>query len=221
MNLILLGSPGTGKGTQAKILAERKGWLHVSTGDLLREEVKASSDLGRTAKHFMEEGALVPDDLVLRMLIRRIARPDARDGMVLDGFPRTLAQAVSLDLALTDEGKAIDMAVHLAVDDEELLRRLGGRWLCRSCGAIYNENSNPPKVPGRCDRCGGELYQREDDRPETVRARMQKQKPPPLMLGYYRLAGKLVEIDGTETVERVTAAVLRVIEMSKNGRFAK
>lgn len=212
MYLILLGAPGTGKGTQAKLLAERRGWLHLSTGDMLREAVAMGTDLGRQAKQYMDAGALVPDELVIRMLVERIRRPDAAGGFVLDGFPRNLAQALALDEALASEGKAVDLAVHIVVPDDELVRRLGGRWLCRSCGAIYQEASSPPRVAGRCDRCGGELYQREDDRPETVRARLNGQKPPAELLDHYRAAAKLVEIDGMRPVEEVTAELLRAVD---------
>lgn len=212
MFLILLGAPGTGKGTQAKILAERFGWLHLSTGDMLRQAVAAGSDLGKAAKGYMDAGSLVPDDLVIRMLVDRISQPDARAGFILDGFPRTLAQAVALDEALAREGKSIDLAPNLTAPDEELVRRLAGRWLCRGCDAIYHELTSPPQVTGRCDRCGGELYQRPDDRPETVRARLQQQKPPPEMLEHYRKAGKLAEINGLQSVEQVTEDLLNAIE---------
>jgi len=210
--LILLGAPGTGKGTQAKILAERRGWLHLSTGDMLREAVAAGSELGRAAKEYMDAGALVPDEIVSRMVAERISRADAAAGFVLDGFPRNLAQAVALDRALGGDGKAIDLALNIVAPDDELVRRLGGRWLCRGCGAIYQEASSPPRVAGRCDRCGGELYQREDDRPETVRARLASQKPPADLLAHYRAKGGLVDVDGARAVEQVTADLLRAID---------
>jgi len=206
--LILLGAPGTGKGTQANILAERFGWPHISTGDMLREAVAAGTELGKAAKTHMDAGALVPDDLVVKMLVERIRQPDAAEGFVLDGYPRTLAQAVALDEALTSESKAIDIAFYLVVPDDELVQRLGGRWLCRNCGAIYHELTNPPLTPGKCGRCGGELYQRDDDKPETVRARLDKQKPPEDLLAHFRSKAKLFEIDGAEEVEDVTAALI-------------
>ena len=212
MFLILLGAPGTGKGTQAKILAERRGWLHLSTGDMLREALAAGSEPGRAAKEYMDAGALVPDEIVIRMVAERIGRADAAAGFVLDGFPRNLAQAVALDKALGGDGKAIDLALNIVAPDDELVRRLGGRWLCRGCGAIYQEASSPPRVAGRCDRCGGELYQREDDRPETVRARLASQKPPADLLAHYRAKGRLVDIDGVRAVEQVTADLLRAID---------
>jgi adenylate kinase len=205
--VILLGAPGTGKGTQANVLAERFGWPHIATGDMLREAVAAGTELGKAAKGYMDQGALVPDDLVVKMLVERIRREDAKAGFVLDGYPRTLTQAVALDEALAKEGKAIDVAFNIAVPDEELVRRLGGRWLCRNCGAIYHDVTNPPRTPGKCDRCGGELYQRDDDKPETVRARLEQQKPPQDLIQHYRTRGTLEDIDGARAVEVVTAAL--------------
>jgi adenylate kinase len=204
LHLILLGAPGTGKGTQAKILADRYNWLHVSTGDMLRANIANGTELGAKAKEYMDRGALVPDELVIDMLVKRIEEPDAEAGFVLDGFPRNLAQAKALDEALAREDKTIDMALNISVPDDELVKRLGGRWLCRNCGAIYHEITNPPATPGKCDRCGGELYQRDDDRPETVRARLEQQKPPAAMIDHYREGGKLVDIDGQQGVEGVT-----------------
>jgi adenylate kinase len=209
--LILLGPPGSGKGTQAQIVAKRFGWLHVSTGDMLRAAVAAGTQLGQQAKSFMDRGALVPDDLVVAMLIERIGQPDAAAGFVLDGYPRNLAQALALDAALTSAGKAIDQALLISVPDAELVRRLGGRWLCRSCGAIYQEASNPPRTQGRCDDCGGELYQRDDDKPETVRNRLEQQKPPADLLAHYRNSGRLVEIDGLQSVDAVTADLVKAV----------
>jgi adenylate kinase len=209
--LILLGPPGSGKGTQAAVLAQRFGWPHISTGDMLREAVAGNTELGRKAKAFMDRGALVPDDLVIAMLVERIRRADCREGFVLDGFPRNLAQARALDTALEAEGRSIDMALNVDVPDDELVRRLSARWLCRDCGAIYNELSSPPKAAGKCDRCGAALYQREDDEPATVRARLEQQKPPADLLAHYRDQGKLREIDGSRAVEEVTAALLGAV----------
>jgi adenylate kinase len=212
MYLVLLGAPGTGKGTQAVILAEKYGWPHISTGDMLREHVAKGTELGAKAKTFMDAGALVPDTLVIEMLVDRLKRPDAASGFVLDGFPRNLAQATALDEALSGAGKAIDAALNVTVPDDELVKRLSGRWLCRGCGAIYNEAVSPPKVAGKCDKCGGELYQRDDDKPETVRARLQQQKPPAEMIEHYRRQGRLVDINGSQSVESVTAAMIDAIE---------
>lgn len=208
----MLGAPGTGKGTQAQILSRRFHWPHISTGDMLREAVAAGSELGLKAKAFMDAGGLVPDDVVIGMLVERLSRPDTVDGAVLDGFPRNLAQALALDEALAARGRVIELALNITVPDEDLVRRLGGRWLCRACGAIYHEVTNPPKVAGKCDNCAGELYQRDDDKAETVKARLEKQKPPVDLIEHYRRAGKLVDIDGRQTVEKVTAALLTAVQ---------
>lgn len=212
MYLILLGAPGTGKGTQATIIADRFGWTHVSTGDMLREEVARGSDLGTKAKSFMDAGALVPDDLVIAMLVERVNRDKASKGFVFDGFPRNLAQARALDDALEADGKRIDLALNITVPDDELVQRLGGRWLCRNCGAIYHEVTSPPKQAGKCDRCGGELYQRDDDKAETVRARLEKQKPPADLIDHYRGQAKLRDIQGSQPIEAVTRDLVAAIE---------
>jgi len=211
MYLILLGAPGTGKGTQADIIAERFRWPHISTGDMLREAVARGTDLGKQAKAYMDRGELAPDDLVIAMLVERIGQNDCQGGFLLDGFPRNLAQAEALDRALADASKAIDLAINITVADAELVRRLSGRWLCRDCGAIYHQVTSPPRVAGKCDKCGGELYQREDDRPETVRARLERQKPPPELIDHYRRRGRLKDIDGSQPIEAVTAAVMAAV----------
>jgi adenylate kinase len=212
MYVVLLGAPGTGKGTQAEVIARKYSWPHVSTGDMLREHVREGTDLGKKARGYMDSGALVPDGLVISMLIERIGREDTRNGALLDGFPRNLAQAEALDDAMSKAGRSIDIVPNITVPDEELVKRLSGRWLCRNCGAIYNESVSPPKVAGKCDKCGGELYQRDDDKPETVRARLAQQKPPADMLEHYRRQGKLVDIDGFQPVESVTVALTKAIE---------
>jgi adenylate kinase len=209
--LILLGSPGTGKGTQAKILADKKGWLHVSTGDMLREAVTNKTTLGEAAKKYMDQGALVPDELVIDMLIERIQQADAQNGLILDGFPRNLAQALALDQSLAKAGKSVDLALNIAVPDEDLVKRLSSRWLCRNCGTPYNEIAGLPKGK-KCTRCGGDLYQRDDDKPDTAKARLQNMKPPPDMMSHYRLNGKLVDVNGMQTIEKVTAQMLAILE---------
>ena len=211
MYLILLGAPGTGKGTQADIIAERFRWPHISTGDMLREAVARGTDLGKQAKAYMDRGELAPDDLVIAMLVGRIGQNDCQSGFLLDGFPRNLAQAEALDRALADASKAIDLAINITVADAELVRRLSGRWLCRDCGAIYHQVTSPPRVAGKCDKCGGELYQREDDRPETVRARLERQKPPADLIEHYRRKGRLKDIDGSRPIEAVTADVMAAV----------
>jgi len=214
--LILLGAPGSGKGTQAKILAGRFRWLHLSTGDMLRQAVVSGSELGKKAKAYMDSGSLVPDEIMIGALLERIQKRDAAGGFVLDGFPRTLAQARALDDALKGAGKAIDLALNIEVPDEELVRRLAGRWICSSCGSIFHEASNKPRITGRCDNCEGELYQREDDKPETVRNRLGQQRPLGDMIGHYRAKGLLVDINGLQDVDEVTRDLVEAIE-SRNG----
>jgi len=209
--LILLGAPGTGKGTQAKILAERKNWLHISTGDMLREEVAKETEYGVDAEGYMKRGQLVPDVLIIAMLGERIRQPDAGQGFVLDGFPRNLAQARALDQALTRQNKTIDLALNISVPDDVLVKRLAGRWICRTCGQIYNEASLP--ADRHCNKCGGELYQRMDDTSmETVQNRLDVQKPPVELLEHYRSRGRLMEIDGNRAVEEVTRALLTAVK---------
>jgi len=209
--VILLGPPGTGKGTQAKLIAERLGLAHVSTGDMFREAVAQGTELGRQAKAYMDRGELVPDEVTIGMLEERVRQPDAQRGVVFDGYPRTLQQAKALDAALQRQGKSADIALHINASDDELVRRLGGRWLCPSCGEIYHEQSRPPRQAGVCDNCGGKLSQREDDKAEVVRQRLQKQRPPAGMLDYYRTQGKLADVDGQQDIDTVTRELLEAI----------
>jgi len=212
VHVILLGPPGTGKGTQAKLIAEQLSLAHVSTGDMFREAVAQGSELGKQARAFMDRGELVPDEVTVRMLEERVGQPDAQRGVVFDGYPRTLEQARALDAALERHGKSADIALNLTAPDDELVRRLGGRWLCSSCGEIYQAQSRPPRQAGVCDNCGGKLAQREDDKPEVVRRRLEKQRPPVEMLDYYRGQGKLVDIDGQQDVGTVTLQLLTAIQ---------
>jgi adenylate kinase len=207
--LILLGLPGAGKGTQAVTVCQEAALVHITTGELFRDNIRQQTELGRKAQPFVEKGLLVPDELTVGMLLDRIARPDAAQGFALDGFPRNLDQAKALDDALAREEKAIDKAIYIEVPTEELVRRLSGRWNCRQCGAVYHEQSMPPKQQGVCDSCGGELYQRKDDRPDVVRTRLDvnlKQTEP--LLEHYRRDGKLVEVDGSGGVDEVKGRVL-------------
>ena len=209
MYIILLGLPGSGKGTQAARLSQEAGLPHITTGELFRENIRQGTELGRQVQPYVEGGLLVPDRLTIGMLLERIGQPDAARGFILDGFPRNLEQARALDEALAGQGKAIDKALYVNVSPEELVRRLSGRWNCRQCGAVYHEQSMPPKAAGVCDRCGGELYQREDDKPDVVRRRLDvntKETEP--LLDYYRQAGKLVEVDGELPVEEVRDRLL-------------
>jgi adenylate kinase len=215
--LILLGSPGTGKGTQANILADRFGWLHVSTGDMLREAVASGSDLGKQAKSFMDRGELVPDALVIDMLVDRLKRDDAQKGFVLDGYPRNLAQAVALDDALGREGKAIDVALNIEVPEDELFKRLTGRWTCPKCGAIYHTLWQPPQEAGKCDLDKTQLTQRDDDKPETVRTRLERQRTPADLLSHYRGQDKLKDVDGRQSVEQVTKDLLSAMDLRDEG----
>ena len=212
MYLVLLGPPGTGKGTQAKRIAQRLGLLHVASGDLLREAVQQGAELGRKAKEYMDRGELVPDELTIAMIEERIAQPDAQEGVIFDGFPRNVQQAQALDQALARHGKAADTAVLITASDDEIVRRLGGRWLCANCGEIYQETSRPPSKAGVCDRCGGALSQRHDDKPEVIRQRLERQRPPEAMLAYYRDQGKLLEVDGEREMDVVTEDLLAAIE---------
>lgn len=216
MYLILLGLPGAGKGTQAVLISEETGLAHITSGELFRENIRQQTELGRKAQPFVEQGLLVPDELTVGMLLDRIARPDVVRGFVLDGFPRNVDQAKALDEALAREGKAIDKVMYIEVSTEDLVRRLAGRWNCRQCGAVYHEQAMPPKEEGLCDRCGGQLYQREDDRPDVVRTRLEvnvKQVEP--LLEYYGRDGKLVEVDGGLGVDRVKGRLLAAIGRSQ------
>ena len=212
MRIVLLGPPGAGKGTQAALLAERAGFAHVATGDLFRAHLSRGTELGKLAKTYMDSGALVPDDVTTRMVLERFHEPDAKDGFVLDGFPRTIPQAEALDAALSDAGQAVDRALLIEVDREELVQRLAGRWVCRQCQAPYHQRSAPPAKPGVCDVCGGELAQRDDDKPEVVGARLEtyERETGPLA-GYYQRQGKLVRIDGLGGIEAVAEELERAI----------
>ncbi len=212
MYLILLGPPGTGKGTQAKLIAEELGLVHIATGDMFREAVQQGTDLGRRAKEYMDRGDLVPDELTIAMLEERIQQADAKKGVVFDGYPRTLQQAEALDAALTRQSASADAALHITASDDEIVRRLSGRWLCGSCGEIYHEQHRPPRQARVCDRCGGALGQREDDKPEVVRERLRRQRPPEALLSHYQGQGKLIEVDGEQEMEAVTRDLLAAIE---------
>jgi adenylate kinase len=209
--IVLLGPPGAGKGTQAQRIASATGLVHISTGDMFRENVKNETELGKLANQYMAKGDLVPDEVTIKMLLERISREDAKAGAMFDGFPRNVVQARALDEALAAQGAKVDRAPLISVSDDELIARLGGRWICRNCGKLYHERNDPPKVAGKCDACGGELYQRDDDKAEVVRTRLEKQKPPADLIEHYRAAGALREIDGQKSLDEVTALLLEAI----------
>ncbi len=211
MYVVLLGPPGAGKGTQAQRIAVATGLLHLSTGDMFRENVKNQTDLGQLASTYMDRGDLVPDAVTIKMLLERINRPDASGGAMFDGFPRNVVQAAALDEALDSRGAKIDRALLISVADEALVARLGGRWICRGCGRLYHERNDPPKQPGICDACASELYQRDDDRPDVVRTRLEKQKPPLDLIEHYRKSGVLREVDGERSLDDVTSALLEAL----------
>lgn len=209
MNIVFLGAPGAGKGTQAAVVAEKMRLAHIATGDLFRQAAEKGTELGKQAKSYMEKGALVPDKITIAMVLERISAPDCKAGVIFDGFPRNLDQAKALDEALKKQKKAIDKVVYIKVAEEELVKRLGGRWICRKCQTPYHEIDNPPKVKGKCDKCGGELYQRADDTPATVKERLKvyfSQTAP--LIEYYTKTKKLLEIDGVGKVDEVSNRII-------------
>lgn len=212
LHLILLGAPGAGKGTQAVTVSRELGLAHIASGDLFRQAQERGTELGNIAKSYMEKGLLVPDEVTIGMVQERIAEADCVPGFILDGFPRTLGQAQALDGVLEAQGKRIDKALYIKVGEEELLRRLGGRWICRQCQAPYHMIDLPPLKAGQCDHCGGELYQRADDTMDTARKRLEVyflQTSP--LIEYYAGQGKLMEIDGKQGVEAVARELLAAV----------
>ena len=200
--IVILGPPGVGKGTQAKILSERTGLAHISSGELFRENIKNQTELGRLAQTYMTRGELVPDDVTIGMIRERLGRPDCEIGAILDGFPRTPAQADELDGMLAEFNGKVDVVPFIVGNDEVLVDRLGSRWTCRANGYIFNQKFSPPKETGKCDFDGSELYQRDDDKPETVKRRIQVYlEQTAQLISYYREHGKLIEIDGMQTIE--------------------
>ena len=211
--IVLLGPPGVGKGTQAKILSERTGLAHISSGDLFRENLKNHTELGNLAQTYMTRGELVPDNVTIAMIRERLSRPDCETGAVLDGFPRTPAQADALDVMLQEFNGRVDAVPYITAGEDVLSERLSGRWTCRANGHIFNEKSNPPKVAGKCDFDGSELYQRDDDKVETVKRRIQvylDQTSP--LISHYRHQGKIIEIDGMQPIEQVTQALMDALK---------
>lgn len=214
MNLILLGPPGAGKGTQAEAITRKRGLVQLSTGEMLRRAVKAGSPIGREASAIMEAGGLVPDDIVIQIIAERISAPDCAKGFILDGFPRTLKQAAALDKLLPTLGKQIDAVVEIKVDDKVLIDRISGRYMCANCGASYHDTNCKPKVPGVCDRCGSkDFVRRADDNAETVKNRLMAyyRETAPL-IGYYFAKGKLRSVDGMAEISEVSRQVDSILD---------
>jgi adenylate kinase len=213
--LVLLGGPGAGKGTQAERLAEALGIPQISTGELFRENLENQTELGLLAKGYMERGELVPDEVTVGMVRERLSRPDAARGAILDGFPRTIAQAEALEALLADLGSELTVVPYIQVPEDMLLARLAGRWTCRNCGAMYHQMFSPPEEAGVCDKCGGELYQRPDDTPETQKHRIEvyfEQTAP--LIDYYRDKGLLVEVDGRPGIAEIQAELQNIVRGS-------
>lgn len=212
MKIVMLGAPGAGKGTQAKMIAEKYGIPHVSTGDIFRANIKNGTDLGKEAKTYMDKGELVPDELTVRILLDRVAQEDCKNGYVLDGFPRTIPQAEVLDTELTKLGEKIDYAINVEVPDESIIKRMSGRRACLSCGATYHIEHVPPKKEGICDKCGSELVLRDDDKEETVKNRLNvyHQQTQPL-IDFYNNKKVLKEVDGTVDMKDVFKAITDIL----------
>ncbi len=212
MKIIMLGAPGAGKGTQAKMIAAKYGIPHISTGDIFRANIKNGTELGAKAKEYMDKGLLVPDELVVDLVIDRFKEPDCEKGYVLDGFPRTIPQAEALDKALAAIGENIDYAINVEVPDENIINRMGGRRACVGCGATYHVVYSPTKEEGKCDACGGELIIRDDDKPETVKNRLSvyhEQTQP--LIDYYTEKGIIAEVDGTVDMKDVFEAIVKIL----------
>ena len=207
--LLLVGAVGAGKGTQAAILSRELGLVHLASGNLFRAALAAGTPLGEAARSYMEAGELVPDELTIAMFMEELARPHAAAGAILDGFPRTVGQATALDETLAARGERIRRVLYIEVPTEVLIRRVAGRWVCPQCGTPYHEDTDPPRVAGICDRDGVALRQRDDDRPEVVRARLEKQVPPMIeVIDHYERAGIVERLDGTKPIEAVTEEIL-------------
>jgi len=217
--IILLGAPGAGKGTQAVYVARQLNLVHIATGDLFRRAIEEGTELGMQAKYYMEKGTLGPDEITIGMVLERMSAPDCKSGVVFDGFPRNLVQAKALDKALAKQAKTIDMVVYIKVSEKELLRRLSGRWICRDCQTPYHAVNSPPKVRGKCDRCGGELYQRPDDTEETVKKRLEVYftETAPL-IDYYTRLGKLKAVDGEGSIDKVGEKIIAALHQESIAR---
>lgn len=212
MKIVMLGAPGAGKGTQAKMIAEKYSIPHISTGDIFRANIKNGTELGKKAKSFIDKGQLVPDELTLDLIMDRFKEDDCKNGYVLDGFPRTIPQAEALDEALKANGEKVDFAIDIDVPDENIVRRMGGRRACENCGATYHIVYSPTKVEGKCDKCGEELIVRDDDKPETVLSRLEvyhNQTQP--LIDYYNEQGILKSVDGTIDMKDVFNEIVKIL----------
>lgn len=214
--LVLVGAVGTGKGTQAKILSKEFGLPHLASGNLFRAALAAGTPLGDEARHYMERGELVPDDITINMFMEELARPHASRGAILDGFPRTVGQSKALDETLSNMGEKVDRVIFIEVPPEDIIRRVAGRLVCPTDGTTYHETADPPKVAGVCDRDGTPLKQRDDDRPEVVRARLDQQVPPMLgVVDHYERLGVATRVDGRQPIEAVTRDILAAVREAR------
>lgn len=214
MKIIMLGAPGAGKGTQAKKIAEKYSIPHISTGDIFRANIKEGTELGKKAKEYMDKGALVPDELVCDLVVDRISQDDAKNGYVLDGFPRTIPQAEALDAALSKINEKVDYAIDVDVPDDNIINRMSGRRACVACGGTYHIVFNPTKTEGVCDACGGQLILRDDDKPETVQNRLKvyhEQTQP--LIDYYTKKNILKSVDGTQDMSKVFDSIVAILEV--------
>lgn len=212
MYIIFVGAPGAGKGTQAANVARELGLVHIASGDLFRQALEKGTELGIKAKSYMERGRLVPNQLTIAMVLERLSAPDSRRGAILDGFPRNLEQAEALNKALAQQGRAVDKVIYIKVSEKELMKRLSGRWICRQCQTPYHITSSPPKVWGKCDKCGGELYQRPDDIVESVKKRLKVYfAETTRLIDYYARAGKLLEAEGEGDVAEVARRIITAL----------
>jgi adenylate kinase len=219
--IIFLGAPGAGKGTQAANVARELNLAHIATGDLFRQALGKGTELGLKAKSYMERGELVPNQLTIDMVLERLSAPDGKKGVILDGFPRNLEQAEALDKALARQGKGVDKVIYIKVSEGELMKRLSGRWICRQCQTPYHITDFPPKVRGKCDKCGSELYQRPDDNEEAIKKRLEVYFAETIpLIDYYAGAGKLLEVEGEGGMAEVAKRIITVVKGASIARWA-